>query len=210
VIVVNDNSTDKTKNVTEALKKKYKKIRLINRNPPGGVGLALRQGFKNIDKKSDWVLMMDSDFIYNVPDIAKMIEKAKQGYDGVIGSRYIEKKSFEGYPMIKKIANRIFHHTIGIIFRIKQKDLTNNFKLYKKEIIENINFKSSDFAINAETGILPVLLKYNITEVPVKWIQRSYGLSDFKVFKLAPHYCKVGLRAINIVMYNKKIRQKNS
>ncbi|MBS1266149.1 MAG: Glycosyltransferase AglD [Candidatus Woesearchaeota archaeon] len=204
IIVVNDASKDKTKEVGEKLAKKYKRLKMVNRAPPCGVGRALRDGYKAVSKKSDWVLSMDCDFLENVKEIKRLIKKAQQGYDGVLGSRYISQGKLVNYPFIKKVANRIYHALVRSVLGIKQKDLTNNFKLYKREIFQSIEFKSNDFAINAETGILPVLKGYDIAEVPVSWIQRTFDTSDFKVFKLAPSYLKVAFRAIKLKFLSDK------
>lgn len=204
IIVVNDASTDNTRNVGEKLAKKYKKLKLINRKPPCGVGRALKDGYKAVSKKSDWVLSMDCDFLENVEEINRLIKKAQQGYDGVIGSRYIEKGKLVNYPPIKRFSNRIYHLLVRNILGIKQKDLTNNFKLYKREIFQSIEWQSNDFAINAETGILPVVKGYKIAEVPVSWIQRYFDKSDFKVFKLAPSYLKVFFRVVKEKLKNER------
>jgi len=200
VIVVNDNSIDNTKEVTEQLMKKNKKIKLINRTPPGGVGRALKEGFRSVSKEADYVLIMDSDFINNVPDVKVFIEKAKQGYEVVIGSRYIPGGKLVNYPSFKKMANRTYHFIVRYVMRIPHSDLTNNFKLFKAEIVKKIKWKSNNFAINAETGLFPYVKKYKMIEVPVSWIERSYGKSDFKVIKLGPSYLKVMFR----VMFRKK------
>lgn len=204
IIVVNDASSDRTKEVGEKLMKKYKKLKLVNRVPPCGVGRALRDGYKAVSKKSDWILSMDCDFLENIKEIKRLIKKAEQGYDGVLGSRYISKGKLVNYPFIKKVANRIYHVLVRSLLGINQKDLTNNFKLYKREIFETIEFKSNDFAINAETGILPIVKGYNLTEVPVSWIQRTFDTSDFKVFKLAPSYLKVFFRVFKEKLNPKK------
>ena len=196
IIVVNDASSDKTRQVGEKLAKKYKKLKIVNRKPPCGVGRALRDGFKSIGKDSEWVLMMDCDFLENIKEIKRLIKRAEQGYDGVIGSRYISQGKLVNYPVVKKMSNRLYHFLVRHVLGIKQKDLTNNFKLYKKEIIETIDWQSNDFAINAETGILPIVKGYKIAEAPVSWIQRYFDKSDFKVFKLAPSYLRVFLRVL--------------
>jgi dolichol-phosphate mannosyltransferase len=200
VIVVNDNSTDNTQGVTEELMEKYKKVKLINRTPPGGVGRALKEGFCAVDKKADYVLTMDSDFINNVPDVNVFIEKANQGYDVVIGSRYIPGGKLVNYPALKKFANRTYHFIVRHVMGIPHRDLTNNFKLFKTEVVKKIKWKSNDFAINAETGLFPYVRKYKMIEVPVAWIERSYGRSHFKVLKLGPSYLKVMFR----VMFQKR------
>lgn len=201
IIIVNDASKDETRTVAEKLMKKYKKLVLVNRSPPCGVGRALREGYAKVSGKAEWVLSMDCDFLENIKEIKQLIIKAQEGYDGVIGSRYLEKNQLVNYPIIKKISNRLYHLLVRTILGIKQKDLTNNFKLYKKEIFDNIKFQSTDFAINAETGIFPILKGYKIAEVPVSWVQRYFDSSDFKVFKLAPSYLKVALRAIGFRLH---------
>jgi len=205
VVLVNDASSDRTQQVAERLKKKYPKIKIVNRTPPCGVGRALRDGYKAVSKKSGWVLSMDSDFLENITEIPRLIEKAETGlYDGVIGSRYIDKGRLVNYPVLKRVANRTYHLLVRGVFGIRQRDLTNNFKLYKREIFENIPLSATDFAINAETGIYPVLMGYRIAEVPVSWVQRYFDKSDFKVFKLAPSYLKVAFRALGLRIRGKK------
>jgi dolichol-phosphate mannosyltransferase len=203
IIVVNDGSTDRTKEVGERLQKRFRKLRLINRVPPCGVGRALREGYKAVGN-SEWVLSMDCDFLENIKEIKRLIRKAKEGYDGVIGSRYIDQGRLVNYPPIKRISNRMYHLLVRVVLGIRQKDLTNNFKLYRREIFKKIRWSSDDFAINAETGIFPILYGYSIAEAPVSWIQRYFDKSDFKVFKLAPSYLRVAFQAIGMRLRNEK------
>lgn len=203
IVIVNDSSTDNTRSVAESLQKKHgSKIKIINRTPPNGVGYALRDGIKNVSDKAEWVMTMDADFLNNIEDIQKFIDKAKKGYDGVIGSRFIKPNSLINYPMGKKVANRIYHMLVRGFLGLKQKDVTNNFKLYKKEVYDSIKIKSGNFAANAETGLLPIVKGYNITEVPVIWEQREHGQSKFVVLKLAPSYLKVAARIIKNKLFN--------
>jgi len=203
IIVVNDASSDRTRQVGEQLMKKYRKLRLVNRVPPCGVGRALRDGYKAVSRKSEWILSMDSDFLENIKEIKRLIDKAEEGYDGVIGSRYIDKGRLVNYPPIKRISNRLYHFLVRIVLGIRQKDLTNNFKLYRREIFERIPLSANDFAINAETGIYPVLYGYRIAEAPVSWVQRYFDKSDFKVFRLAPSYLRVAFKAFYMRLIGK-------
>lgn len=195
IIIVNDNSTDRTKEVALRLIKKYgNKIKLINRQKPNGVGYAIKDGINNASKKSDWIMTMDADFLHNIDDIKKFISKTKEGYDGVIGSRFINNRSLINYPITKRLANRAYHALLRMSLNLKLKDVTNNFKLYKKEIFDDINLTAADFAVNAETGLLPLIKGYKIAEVPVIWKEREHGKSKFAVFKLAPSYLRVFYR----------------
>lgn len=193
IVVVDDNSMDGTARIVEDLKKRYDNLRLVRRTPPPGVGRALKAGYAAVDQKAEYILSMDSDFIYNIPHVGRLIEEADKGYDGVIGSRFTKGGELLHYPFLKKMANRLFHFIVRILFNIKCKDLSNNFKLYKKEIFQKLPYSSDGFAMNAETGILPMIYGYRIKEVPVSWIGRSadMGSSKFKIWKYGSGYVRI-------------------
>jgi glycosyltransferase involved in cell wall biosynthesis len=204
LIVVDDVSTDKTADLVGSRMRSEPKVRLIRRGPPCGVGRAIKAGFKGVDPKASYVLTMDSDFIENIDDVGRLIARMEKGdCDGVIGSRFVDGSRLSVYPLLKKIMNRLFHHVVWFLFDIKQKDLSNNFKIYKREIIDAMPWKSDDFAINAETGILPILSGYKVCEVPVSWVGRNKGMgkSKFKLFK-------VGLGYIKVIPYALSFRKK--
>ena len=199
IIIVNDGSNDKTPNIANGLAQKNNKIKVLHRIPPHGVGLALREGIKNVSPEATHILTIDADFIQNVPDIKLFLEKIAD-YDGLVGSRYLLPGYLIRYPIAKRAANRIFHLLCKIFLGITQKDLTNNFKLYRKEIFDSIPLTSSNFSINAETGIYPIIYGYKIGEVPVKWIGRtkSMGASKFKLLSVGPYYLRVLLMSLLI------------
>lgn len=198
VIIVDDASDDNTYQVAKELSGHSPRIKIIRRSPPCGVGRALRDGFKAINPESDYVLMLDADFVRNIHEINNVIEKVKEGYDCIYGSRFLKQRNIQGYPLMKLIVNRGFHFFVKILLRIPCADLTNNFKLMKRQIIGQIRWRSVNFSINAETGLYPILKGYKVVEVPVSWIQRSksMGLSDFSVFKVAHSYTWVLIKAI--------------
>ncbi|MDO8525091.1 MAG: glycosyltransferase family 2 protein [Candidatus Omnitrophota bacterium] len=194
IIVVDDVSTDTTASIVEAKAGLEPKIKLVRRSSPCGVGRAIKAGFKSVAPGASYVLTMDSDFIESIGDVGKLIARMEAGdCDGVVGSRFVPGSRLEQYPLTKKIMNRLFHRVVSVLFNIRQKDLSNNFKLYKREIIEKMPWHSDDFAINAETGILPVLSGYKVCEVPVSWVGRNkeQGRSKFKLFKVGWGYIKV-------------------
>jgi len=191
VIAVNAESTDNTAQVGKSLEKKYNFFRMVESK--SGVGNALRAGYKAA--RGNWILSIDCDFLRNMEHFPLLVEKAKEGYDMVTGSRYIPGGKLIGYPPFKKFANRVFHGVVCTILNIPSKDLTNNFKLMKREIAQRIPSVEPHFAVNAETGIYPTLLGYRVSEVPVPWIQRDFGGSKFSTIKLSFSYARVFLRA---------------
>lgn len=191
VIAVNAESTDNTAETGKKLERNYPFFRMIS--SASGVGHALRAGYEAAT--GDWVFSIDADFLKNIQQFSSLVTKAQESYDMVTGSRYIPGGKLVGYPPFKKFANRLFHAIVCTVLRIPSMDLTNNFKLMRREIAKNIPSIEPHFAANAETGIYPSLLGYRVAEVPVHWVQRDYGDSKFSTIKLSMSYGRVLLRA---------------
>jgi len=196
IVVVNDNSSDATGRLADELARQNDKITVIHRTPPAGVGRALREGFDAISPEATHVLMMDGDFVANLSEVADLLDKADEGYDIVFGSRYCWAFGFYGYPYLKRLSNRAFHFLAKHMLGIKTHDVSNNFKIIKKDLLKACNFQATDFAINAETGLYPLLQGASWCEVPVKWVTRdaTMGSSKFQVFRIANSYFQVLLR----------------
>lgn len=206
VIVVDDASTDRTAAVVEAWASKSPKLKLIRRVPPCGVGRALKTGFGNINPEAEYALTMDSDFVENIDQVRLLIDAVeKENCDGVIGSRFIEGGKVVRYPLLKHLMNRLFHSVVKFLFRVRQNDLTNNFKLYKADIFRSLPWQSNNFAMNAETGLLPILYGYKLIEVPVVWIDRDpqMGKSKFGLLKHGGGYLHVIFHALRLARAQK-------
>jgi dolichol-phosphate mannosyltransferase len=188
IILVDDNSTDNTSEVIQRLAMENKKIKLIYRTPPNGVGLAIRDGFKKA--KGEYILSMDCDFQHLLPDLKEIFDEAVKGYDVVIGSRFSRLSILLNYPFKKILANRGFHVLAQLLFMRRFRDITNNLKLLKKEVVSNLQLSQPGFAVNVETGLLPLVMKYNVKEVPISWINRApnMGVSSFKLLKVGKAY----------------------
>ncbi len=201
IIVVDDASSDRTAEIVSDWAKRDRRVRLIKRTPPCGVGRALRTGFANISPRAEYALTMDSDFVENIAQVRALLDAMEKGdCDGVIGSRFVAGGKVVRYPVLKRLMNRLFHGVVRVLFRVKQNDLTNNFKLYKARIFRSMPWKSDGFAMNAETGLLPVLFGYNLIEIPVVWVDRDpqMGKSKFGLLKHGGGYIQVILRALRL------------
>jgi dolichol-phosphate mannosyltransferase len=207
VIVVDDASRDRTAEIVENWAKRNPKVRLIKRTPPCGVGRALKTGFSNISPRAEYGLSMDSDFVENIDQVRALLDSIeRENCDGVIGSRFVKGGKVVRYPFLKRVMNRLFHRVIKMLFGVRQNDLTNNFKLYKADIFRSMPWQSDSFAMNAETGLLPVLLGYNLIEVPVVWVDRNpeMGRSKFGLFKEGGGYIRVIFHAARLFRLKKK------
>jgi dolichol-phosphate mannosyltransferase len=201
IIIVNDNSTDRTAAVTREIMTKEPRVRLVDRKPPNGVGRALRDGFSAATGR--YILTMDCDFLYILPELRDLFDSIARGRDGAMGSRFSYQSILVNYPFPKILCNRAFHLLVNLLCRLRVRDLSNNLKLFRAEILKNLDIEQPHFAANAETGLKPLLAGYDIEEVPVSWINRGIdmGSSTFKVVKVAPGYF---LALLNVLRKNRK------
>ena len=194
VILVDDNSRDQTAEVITRLQEKDPRIRLIRREMPNGVGRTLREGFSAVT--GEYVLMMDCDFQHIMPELTGLFDAVVEDADVAIGSRFSRNSVLLNYAFTKILANRGFHIIANLLLGKHFRDATNNLKLMKRKVLDHIHLESHDFAANAETGLQPILLGYNVKEVPISWINRSVdmGFSSFNLFKTGPNYIRVLFR----------------
>jgi dolichol-phosphate mannosyltransferase len=196
IIIVNDNSSDRTEEVTREIISRDPKVKLINRKPPNGVGRALRDGYQAAAGR--YILTMDSDFVSILPELRDLFDAVARGRDGALGSRFSYDSMLVNYPFAKILCNRLFHLLVNIFFDIRVRDLSNNLKLCRAEILKTIKIEQPHFAANAETGLKPLLAGYDIEEVPISWIDRGadMGVSTFKLVSVAPGYLFALLSAL--------------
>jgi SAM-dependent methyltransferase len=201
VIIVNDNSTDRTAAVTREIMTREPRVRLVDRTPPNGVGRALRDGYAAATGR--YILSMDCDFLYILPELRDLFDSIARGRDGAMGSRFSYQSILVNYPFPKILCNRGFHLLVNLVCRLHVRDLSNNLKLFRAEILKNLDIQQPHFAANAETGLKPLLAGYDIEEVPVSWINRSMdmGSSTFKVVRVAPGYF---LALLSVLVRNRR------
>ena len=202
IIPVDDNSRDGTRQVIERLAAEDPRIKPVFRTPPNGVGRAIADGYKAAT--GDWVLSMDCDFQHLLPEIRDLFDAAAHGYDVVVGSRFSRHSVLLNYPFQKIAANRGFHLLAQCVLLRRFRDLTNNLKLLRREVINNLNLTQPGFSVNAETGLLPLMMGYSIKEVPISWINRTFdmGSSSFKLLKVGGGYWQVLLKLWLKTMFN--------
>jgi glycosyltransferase involved in cell wall biosynthesis len=164
------------------------RIRPLHRTPPNGVGRAIADGLRAA--RGRYVLTMDCDFQHLLPEFRDLFEVAAMGADVVVGSRFSRHSVLLNYPFGKIVANRAFHSLARIFLRRQLRDLTNNLKLIRHDVIANLRLRQPGFAVNAETGLQPLLLGYHVAEVPISWINRTPGMgsSSFRLVRVGGGY----------------------
>lgn len=188
ILVVNDNSNDKTLQILENLSKEFKTLTHFTNNGPNGFGYAIRFGLEKFS--GDCVAIMMADLSDSPNDLVVFYNKmVTENLDCVFGSRFIKGGKVVGYPPIKKIINRASNFIIRVLIGIKYNDTTNAFKLYKKSTIEGIKpIISPHFNITIELPLKAIIRGYSYEIVPNSWHNRQYGVSKLKVREMGSRY----------------------
>lgn len=182
IILVNDNSADNTPFIIDALANENPRIKPIHRASIPGFGNAIKEGFKHA--KGDIIIPVMGDLSDDPKDIPKLVKKIEEGYDIAYGSRFIKDGSIEDYPTAKMFANRIFNNAVRFLFGISRKDVTNAFKAYKREVLDEIgieNMEAEGFDLTVELPLKAHILGFKSAEVPVTWHGREKGEAKLKL-----------------------------
>lgn len=159
---------DNTQSVCDRYSVKY-----INRERGNSYGDAVRTG---IEKSCGfYILFMDADGSHTPEFIPKLYSYANE-YHVVIASRYIEQGRTENSFLLTAMS-KVLNWTYGVILNLPCKDVSNSFKIYRRDQINQINLKCNNFDVVEE--IIYKINKNNPTtkfkEVPYVFRKRMFG-----------------------------------
>ncbi|MFZ2513029.1 MAG: glycosyltransferase [Candidatus Saccharimonadales bacterium] len=188
-IVVYDFDEDTTVPVVKKYQKKDKDL-ILHKNTRGRGALnALLSGFDYV--KSGPVLVVMADLSDDLTVVEAMYQKYISGADVVCGSRYMRGGRQIGGPLFKRTLSRVAGISLYYLRGLPTHDVTNNFKLYRKEMLETITIESTGgFEVAMEITVKAFRSGYKISEVPSTWRDRTAGEANFKLFKWLPSYLR--------------------
>jgi glycosyltransferase involved in cell wall biosynthesis len=187
IVLVDDNSSDKTPGLCDKLSASDPKIKALHRKQGrNGMGFALCEGtLKASGKYVVWVMGDRSDKLETIGEIVRMLDG---GYDMVIASRYMFGGSRGELGVDKAMYGSVYSRLASWVFRIPVHDITNAFRGFRKDIMTRVSLESGDFAISPEFAIKAHLAGFRLGQVPTTYFNRRAGQTKFRIFRMGLRY----------------------
>ena len=172
VIISDNNSYDGTKEILKSLNDH--RIKVLYRKINNGKGANIKNALK--EANGDLILFQDGDLEYSPNDYKDLLEPFYiYNADVVYGSRLTRARATNivGFP--NYIANILVTFLTNLLFNKIFTDIATGYKVFKKEIIKNMEIYSDGFEIEPEiTAKISKNKKLNIYEVPISIYSRGY------------------------------------
>jgi dolichol-phosphate mannosyltransferase len=187
IVVVNDNSRDRTEAILREYAGNFPQVRYVNNAPPNGFGFAVRRGLEEF--KGDAVAIVMADLSDSPADIVTYYRRLKAGAECVFGSRFIRGAKVADYPWLKLVVNRLANVFVKWLFWLDHNDITNAFKAYRREVIEGIQpLLSHHFNLTVEMPLKAMVRGYSYERVPISWTNRAAGESKLRMKEMGSRY----------------------
>ena len=173
IIIVDDCSTDGTKEVLQNLKE-TSEIKFIFLKKNYGKGFALKTGFK--EASGDIIITQDADLEYDPREYENLLVPFKEANaDVVYGSRFLGSRYNRLHYFSHYIANKILTFICNIVTNLNMTDMETGYKLFKREVINSIEIKEKSFGVEPEITVKLAKKGFKFFEVPISYNGRSYS-----------------------------------
>ncbi len=167
VIIVNDGSSDDTSRIADDIAGRDERVKAVNHPRNLGYGAALQSGFKAATK--ELVFYTDGDGQFDISEMPPLLE-LMEDYDIVSAYRLDRKDS-----VVRKVNGWCWTKLVCLLFGLKIRDIDCAFKLYKREIFDNIELSSTGALIDTEILARATRRGYSIAQRGVHHYPRTSG-----------------------------------
>jgi glycosyltransferase involved in cell wall biosynthesis len=183
IILVNDASTDRTREIVEDLKAKDPRVKVIHNPVNLKLGGTLRAGYAAATK--DLVLYTDCDLPFDLHEVrraARLLEAQKAD----VVSAYRFDRTSEGF--LRTVYSFFYNSLVRALFGLAIKDVNFSFKLFRRELLDKFTLKSDGSFIDVEFLCRARKAGANIIQIGVDYFPRSRGVSTLSspgvIFKI--------------------------
>jgi glycosyltransferase involved in cell wall biosynthesis len=171
LVIINDASKDNSWEIIENYEFKSE-VQKLNQLKNQGKGAALHRGFEAAT--GDIVVVQDADFEYDPEDLPRLIQPILDGKaDVVYGSRF-RKEGNQVHRTYHYMINRLLTILSNLMSGLYVSDMETCYKVFKADIIKNLNLESKRFGFEPEVTAKIARLKIKVHEHPISYYPRSY------------------------------------
>jgi dolichol-phosphate mannosyltransferase len=178
IIVIDDDSPDKTAQIVQNFESN--RIELIKHGTKNGIGPAYIVGIQAaLDRGYSKIATMDADGSHLVSDLAQMFRES-QSCDVVMGSRWVPGGLITNWPTYRVLLSKFGSWYARKCLNLPFKDLTGGLRIYDSRLLQGLNIgaiTSNGYCFQIEMIRATFSLRARIKEVPIHFVERSYGRS---------------------------------
>jgi len=187
VLVVYDTPDDTTAPFVEAYARRDDRVVPTLNTYAHGPAWAIRYGIDHAHADVVVITMADGcDDPMQIDTLTRLVER---GVVVAAASRYVRGGQQIGGPTVKRTMSRVAGKSLYWFGRVGTHDATNSFKAYDRAFIKKVGIESeSGFEVGLELVAKARRAKAPVAEIPTIWLDRSFGVSNFKLMKWIPRY----------------------
>lgn len=172
IIIVDDFSTDNTKNILKKIK--YTSIKIFHHKKNMGKGAAIRTGLRN--STGEVILIQDADLEYNPDEYKNLLKPIMEGKAMVVYGSRLEaiRKNIKNMYKLHYIGNLFLTLATNLLYGAKISDMETGYKVFRKEVIKNIDLRANRFDFEPEITAKILKKGYKIYEVPISFAGRKF------------------------------------
>ena len=134
---------------------------------------------------AELICIIGADQVHPPDLLPRLYKRFQEGYDIVCGSRYMKGGKRIGGSKTKAFFSLFVGKSLHYLLRLPTYDISNAFKMYRKQVIDRVDFTSNSFEVSMEIALKAYYLGFKITDVPTVWKARSRGKSSFSWDEIA-------------------------
>jgi dolichol-phosphate mannosyltransferase len=182
ILIVDDNSTDGTRDIARHWVSTDNRVNLLERPAKLGLGTAYIAGFKwGLEREYECLIEMDSDLSHNPMDLPRFKEGIEGGAGLVIGSRYLRGNiSVVGWDFKRLLLSRFGNFYASRILGISLSDMTSGFRAYSRRALESLaldRIRSQGYSFQIEMAYYVWRAGFPVSEIPITFTERVRGSS---------------------------------
>lgn len=180
VLIVDDNSPDKTSEIVKAKMQDDAKVHLLSRPGKQGLGRAYLAGFDwAIQNGYDVMVQMDADFSHRHVDLKNILSNVDRA-DFLVGSRWTKGGGTQNWSMFRKLISLGGSIYARWILGFPLRDWTGGFNCWKRNVLEGLDYKnvqSNGYSFQIEMKFRALKSGFKVIEVPILFEDRKAGQS---------------------------------